>query len=402
MKIITEAKEFEKVFMQLLDKYENYFWITAWAGIGSKPYKKLIENQSKIKKIVVGLHFYQTHPEFIKTFLQNENVKFIKQPSGTFHPKTFLFFNSENDWNIIIGSANFTQAAFNINSEVSVLISNNDKNSKEVLNNTIKTVEKFWSHGKHFNDEELIDYTRFWNNFKPQLGSLSGNYSKHESNEKIKSKPLFQIPVAKMAWSEFVREIFNDKYHTFENRLKVLELVQNIFKENESFETIDLEKRKFIAGIPNNLPVENGIDWGFFGSMQGAGTFKKKIIENDKYIAKAINSIPISGQITKNHYLKFVENYQKAFEGNFLGTATRLLTMKRPDVFVCLNNKNRKLLCKAFGIAQSGMNYEKYWEDIILRIYDSDWWSRPEPKNRNEENICETRAAFLDSLYYIE
>ena len=402
MKIITEAKEFEKVFMQLLDKYENYFWITAWAGIGSKPYKKLIENQSKIKKIVVGLHFYQTHPEFIKTFLQNENVKFIKQPSGTFHPKTFLFFNSENDWNIIIGSANFTQAAFNINSEVSVLLSNNDKNSKEVLNKTIKTVENFWSHGKHFNDEELIDYTRFWNNFKPQLGSLSGNYSKHESNEKIKSKPLFQIPVAKMAWSEFVREIFNDKYHTFENRLKVLELVQNIFKENESFETIDLEKRKFIAGIPNNLTVESGIDWGFFGSMQGAGTFKKKIIENDKYIAKAINAIPISGQITKSHFLKFVENYQKAFEGNFLGTATRLLTMKRPDVFVCLNNKNRKLLCKAFGIAQSGMNYEKYWEDIILRIYDSDWWSRPEPKNRNEEKICKTRAAFLDSLYYIE
>ena len=46
------------------------------------------------------------------------------------------------------------------------------------------------------------------------------------------------------------------------------------------------------------------------------------------------------------------------------------------------------------------MTYDRYWTDIIERIFDSDWWLNPDPKNEQEEQISETRAAFLDALYY--
>lgn len=76
--------------------------------------------------------------------------------------------------------------------------------------------------------------------------------------------------------------------------------------------------------------------------------------------------------------------------------------MKRPDVFVCLDTKNRSALCKDFEIVQSGLDYERYWTDIIERIFDSQWWINPKPKNKKENNVSNSRAAFLDSIYYEE
>ena len=74
--------------------------------------------------------------------------------------------------------------------------------------------------------------------------------------------------------------------------------------------------------------------------------------------------------------------------------------MKRPDTFICFDSKNESALCKDFGIIKSDMNYDRYWDDIIERIYDSDWWQNPNPKNDKEFKVSEARAAFLDSIYY--
>jgi len=48
------------------------------------------------------------------------------------------------------------------------------------------------------------------------------------------------------------------------------------------------------------------------------------------------------------------------------------------------------------------MNNERYWEDVILRIYDSDWWQNPVHKNEIESKIHDSRSAFLDSIYYLK
>ena len=76
--------------------------------------------------------------------------------------------------------------------------------------------------------------------------------------------------------------------------------------------------------------------------------------------------------------------------------------MKRPDVFVCVDSRNLRELCKEFGIRQAGMTYDRYWEDIIERIRDAKWWNCPKPREPEESAIWEARAAFLDALYYRE
>ena len=399
MKIITTPGKLENEFLKLLDEYSNYYWTTAWASSKSKPFEKLVKNQKRINQIIVGIHFYQTHPEFIETFLDNENVKFIEQPQGTFHPKLFLFHNNDKDWKLIIGSANFTKSAFTQNTEISTLITPQDLNSNKVLESAFTFIKKTWNEAKYFTIDDLENYRTIWKNQKPKLNSLSGNYG--NITKKI-SKPIHLSSIMNMKWEDFIENVKNAEYHSLKSRIGVLETSKKLFKKSNSYSDLNDDERKFIAGLPNKLIVEDGIDWAYFGSMRGNGIFSNRIGNNEIEISNALDEIPLFGQITKTHYNRFLIHFRKVFSGNNLITASRLLAMKRPDTFVCLSSKNKSSLCKNFGIIQSGLDYERYWNDIILRIYDSEWWINPNPKNEDERKVSNGRSAFLDALYYEE
>lgn len=400
MKIISNSKVLESEFLRLQKQYNEFYWMTAWASNSKEVFEQLKKSKGKIKKIIVGLHFYQTHPDFISEFMNVDEVRYIKQPNGTFHPKVFLFYNSDLEWEVIIGSSNFTNAAFSVNTEVSTLITSKDNDGIIVLKDLINILDDVWKDSNRFSDSELEQYVKVWKNYKSKIRSLSGEYSGFGSGKRKKRKLIFHVPAAMMNWDEFMEGVYNEKYHALESRIGVLKIAKGLFRNTNSFSELGLEERKFIAGIPNKLEVADYIDWGYFGSMQGAGKFMNKIISNDINISNAIDSIPLEGQITKAHFDEFVKQYKKAFNGNFLATGTRLLAMKRPDIFVCLDSKNKSALCQGFGIVQAGLEFNRYWEDIVLSIFDAEWWLNPTPKNETEKFVSEARAAFLDSLYY--
>lgn len=404
MKIITSSKILQSEFNQLLDKYKTYYWATAWASNSSPFFNKLIENKNKIEKIVVGLHFYQTHPDFIKEFIDFKKVHFIEIPDGTFHPKVYLFYNNDKDWKVILGSSNFTNSAFLKNVEVNVVISSFDIDRDINLLQLKNIIDKSYNEGKYFEELDYYNYLNVWKNQQSKIKSLSGKYGSKGTTP----IPLYKVLVANRTWSEYMKKINLEGKETLNHRLFVLEYANEIFKQNKHFCDIEVEQRKFIAGIPNYLNNDGNILWGVFGSMKGAGIFKNRIIENDINISNALDQIPENGTITKIHYESFIENFQKAFIGTQLenakniGTATRLLAMKRPDTFVCLDNRNKSELCRDFGIKQSEINFENYWDEIIQRIFDCNWWINPITRNKKEQRISKARAAFLDSIYYKE
>lgn len=404
MKILTTPQALEKEFMRLLDSYTNYYWATAWASSSTSMFNELVSRRSQIKKITVGIHFYQTHPNFIETFVNDDRVHFIEQPDGVFHPKTYLFYSTDTKWEVIVGSANFTDSAFTKNVEANILITSKDTDSQNILCDIKNLIEKCWTQGKTFNESDLDSYRKTWANQQTKIRSLSGNYG----SNKNKSKPIHTVEVANRTWKQYVAKVKAEGVDTLRDRIFVTDLAKSIFNGVKNFHEIKTEERKFIAGIPNNLDNDGNFLWGVFGSMMGAGIFKNKIIENDTSISLALDKIPTIGIVTKKHYIEFVELYQNAFIGtklenaNNLATATRLLSMKRPDTFVCLDSKNKSKLCRDFGIIQYNMNFERYWEEIIQRIYDCNWWINPNPKNEVEIQISNARAAFLDSIYYEE
>lgn len=404
MKLIVNQNDLKKEFKRLTKKYRDFYWATAWAGINSQPFEDLVKYERKIMQIVVGIHFYQTHPVFISQFIGNKNVRYILQPEGTFHPKIYLFYNSDSDWEMIVGSSNFTNSAFNTNKEAAILVSNGDSNSKSIYEDARKFIAQGWQDGTTLNRNQLEKYRVAWENQRPKINSLSGRYG----GEKKTSKSIHEVAIISKTWKQFVSEVKNETSHGVKRRLRVIEISNNLFARVEHFSELLEEERKFIAGIPNSLTLKGSEYWGYFGSMKGAGIFKNRIITNDIRISKALDQIPVSGQITRKHYESFIKLYHKIFIGtrleraNNIATASRLLAMKRPDVFVCYNVKNKGHFGVDFGVVQKGMNYDRYWDDIIERIYDCDWWLNPDPSDTIEMKVSMARAAFLDSLYYVK
>jgi HKD family nuclease len=397
MKLITSPKELIKEFKQLIEEYDNFYWATAWASKNFDIFDELLKNKSKIQKIVVGIHFYQTHPDFIKEFLDDDRVRFTEQPDGTFHPKLYLFTKNSGEWALIIGSANFTKAAFEKNAEASLLVTHKDNNSNGIHTEALHFIEEKFCEGEIFSETDIENYRSVWKNKQKQIENLSGQYG--ELYKKSKSKPIYKNDIITRNWDDFVFEVKKEKH--FKERLKVIDFVRKLFKDTSHFNELEDDKRKFIAGVSNKL---NEADWKLFGSMTGNGIFVNRVMENDSNISKALDEIPLFGLIEKTHYDNFIETFKKSFIGtklenaNNLGTATRLLCMKRPDIFICLDSENKSKLCKSFEISQK-IDYEKYW-DIIEMIYDSDWYQNPKPKDEQERKISEARAAFLDSLFY--
>ena len=401
MKLITTATELENEFRRLTNQYDNFYWATAWASSGSKLFNDLMANKHKIKKIVVGIHFYQTHPDFIEAFLNDDYVRFIQQPEGTFHPKLYLFSNNIDKWELIIGSANFTLEAFSRNTEASILISNNDDNALDTYQNAMTLVEQTFTEGKTFQKEDLEQYRTFWHYQRQKIKSLSGQYGSKDR----KPKPVHEVKIMARSWDDFVKKVRNDPTHGLNHRLRVIDIAKELFASVKHFSDLTADQRKFIAGIPNNLNTKGAENWAFFGNMKGSGVFANRINKNDINISNALDYIPNEGNITKGQYDNFITEFKKAFIGTRLENArnlaaTRLLCMKRPDTFVCYSGGNRSALCKDFGIIQFQMDYERYWDDIIERIYDSIWWQNPNPKNNTEIKVCNASAALLDSLYY--
>ena len=394
MKLLITSTQLETEFKRLTKQYKNFYWATAWAGVGSKHFDDLVSNNDKIKKIVVGIHFYQTHPDFIQTFLDNKNVKFVNQPQGTFHPKLYLFHNTDTDWEIIVGSSNFTREAFNKNTEANTLVDCRDNNSEDFLQTAFKLIEESWKISKTFSETDLLRYKTIWKNQRPKIKSLSGLYGSDEND----SKPIHEVPVINMTWKEFVARIRKEDAHGLDRRLDVIDISQELFSSVEHFSELQDDERKFIAGAPTKYNPY----WGYFGSMKGRGDFVHEIIVNNKDISIALDQIPLSGQITRTHYDNFVKHFSNVFSGNYVGVASRLLAMKRPDVFYCLTSKNQKKFCKDFDVRKSEIDYKGYWEHIIERIYDSEWWLNPTASTKQEKQISSARAAFLDAIYYEE
>lgn len=394
MKFITDHNELSEVFTQLCNRYRHYKWAVAWAGdVHGFDHANLLKRfEQKINKIVVGLHFYQTAPSFIEQYISNKAVRFLYQTDGTFHSKIYLFYDSEKEWSALVGSSNFTNSGFHNNEEANILLTQND--GVGVFSQISTYIDKLWDEGKYFSTEELKAYKDSCKYQKRNLKSLS-SLNNH-------SKPYMTSSIDVKNWGDYVAEVISQDSHNTHERVRLLSKARELFKTYKQFDQMPLNVRKCLAGFESTMNDYDGesIDWKFFGSMQGAGTYKHAIIEKIK-IGRALDTIPLTGSISKVQF----DAYCKAFDNwsNPLACATRLLAIKRPDWFVCIDSKNRRELSLMMKVPQSRLTLQNYWEEVVMRVQNSIWYNDDSRKEEGiETDIWNYRVAMLDCLCYKE
>ena len=390
MKLINANNVLKTTLSRLVNKCENISFAVAWASAGIEIFQEVIRKRKNIHKSVIGTHFYQTHPDVLDAFVNDKNIHFMLQPNGVFHPKIYLFWN-DNEWEVLIGSANLTVGALTNNSEVMVLISGT-KSDTSLKGKVLTLIEDYWEESRMVSADDARAYRAFWERNQSSLRRLSGQYGQF-----ARSKSPIESNIMTMTWEQFIDKVKENPHHGFKGRCRLLKLVHEKFKVTTHFLDMENEVRKTIAGLPNTYNK----NWDWFGSMRGDGIFHSAINNNNGCISSALDNIPISGPVTGEQYKAYLEEFCKAFVDvkNRVATASRLLAMKRPDYFVCLDSKNKKELCNSFGIAKK-VDYGRYWEEIIERIMDSVWWNEPRPNNGEDWNVWDGRAAMLDAIFY--
>jgi hypothetical protein len=322
-------------------------------------------------------------------------MQFVKQGSGVFHPKVYLFESSKDDWAYLIGSANFTASAFSTNSEACLLVEASDDPTGATRRGVEAALAGYWKLSEPFEPDELASYRSLWKLFHQKRRGMADDFG-----DKTRGRSLLATDLIKMTWPRYLKTVLNEKRQYIDERIEVLEKARELFDDNKSFRRMSPTERKGIAGIAT---LESEVPWGWFGSMFGNGTFRSIVNANSSALSRALDAIPPRGEVRKEHYDNFIRTYLTAFpqrRQHGLATATRLLTMKRPDYFVCFDSANRKGICAAFGIALHHHDYERYWNSVIERILLTEWWRSPRPLAKRGSSIWDGRSAFLDTLYY--
>lgn len=394
MKLISTNSELRKQLKRLIEKYSHISIATAWASADTDAFRALGSNEAKIVKAVIGTHFYQTHPDVLDQFAGSKKVKFILQPDGVFHPKVYLFWRRDA-WEVVIGSPNLTVGALTKNSELSVLITSED-GTPTLKDEITRVIDGHWDEAKTVLPAEAESYRKLWKLKARDLKKVADIFG-----GKLATKPATQSKIMPMEWTEYLAAIRKDKSHGFKDRLELISEIREYFQNHQHFNDMDLDVRKGIAGLPSkSKTIKN---WAWFGSMKGAGTFAGLINTSNEAFSSALDEIPLVGEIRREHYDRFIEQYLKAYEGgrDGLATATRLLAMKRPDVFLCVDAQNKKRLADDVGIVRADqLDYERYWEEVVERLMQSPWWQSPEPSNALEREAWHARAAMLDAIFY--
>ena len=76
MKLLFTPHEITAQFRRLTGQYSFFDWPVAWASTEFTGFDLLTKHRNKIRRLVVGTEFHQTHPNFIAEFQHEPSVRF--------------------------------------------------------------------------------------------------------------------------------------------------------------------------------------------------------------------------------------------------------------------------------------------------------------------------------------
>ncbi|ROT95415.1 hypothetical protein EB810_10040 [Altererythrobacter sp. FM1] len=403
MKIgLLDAGKTRSVLKRLIKDYDDIQIAVAW-GYNGKLADLLMENSGKFRSVTFGLNGFATSPDLVARLIGTKNAFIAKADTGIFHLKLYLF-RAGGIAQAIVGSANFTKGGLDKNYEACVSIEG--PADADIFKQIQRDLSGYDVLKQRVTQTLADSYRRQYDAARKQRGQRDPILPDDKNGGRGLTSPL-----AIMSWEEFAATVKLDPHHNFKRRMTLLREIQRLFASVERFSDLTAPEWKGIAGtLGKSERIAVGLDihdWGWFGSMGGNGDFAGLISRRDRQLSDAVDCIPRKDPVTREDFEEYCRRFRKAFTdagahhvGEF-PTATRLLAMKRPDMFVCANGKNKDNLAEALNFAPSTLSLANYWDRIILPIQSSPWYNAPHPSGGDGE-LWDYRVAMLDTLYYDE
>ncbi|MFY8329153.1 hypothetical protein [Pseudoalteromonas sp. ZZD1] len=154
-------------------------------------------------------------------------------------------------------------------------------------------------------------------------------------------------------------------------------------------------------------PSTYNFDVEWFCSTKSAKGFHQMMADLPGLFDDALVNIPLEGEVSEADYQQFVVGYLLAFNGSdekpTLAPATRLLAMRRPDIFTPINNTRLDALCSALGITKlNNRDFERYWQDIVQTIHAMSWFKMATGSNELEQQLVSIKALLPCLFYYAD
>jgi hypothetical protein len=351
-------------------------WATTHEG-SARHWKSM--NLEKVKKAVIGDEFAQTEPWVLRQLLAMGELR-IGRCQGTFHPKLYIGYRGARA-RAIVGSANLTAAAFSTNAEISVLLEGSSSDER------MKALADFhraqWTNGEKIDSDWIDAYELKWK-LRPLV---------NRSVWRVNS-----IDDLRMSWHRYYSVLLSQEDRTPVIRIfqdhpsyqRELDNTLDIFMRHPRFSEIPPEERRILMGL-------RGKSSGLIGSMDAARDAKEIVKTTPATIGRYLDLIPMDGDVP----IALVEEVVRgllAIKGVKLAVATRLLTVKRPDIFVSVNNGSKPKLKRVMG--GGALLKAEHYVDLLKLIWATDWYRSPAPVDAQQRSAWQRRVGLLDAIFY--
>lgn len=371
--------------------------MTAWAtaGHGKAAHWRALPLE-RLDRALIGIHFAQTEPWVLRTLgAVPGRLRVVEDTRGVFHPKMTLGLRG-SEARAILGSSNFTVGGFGGNTELNVLLSGST--DEDPLRAIVETFDAEWSsaRAREVDEDWLARYERAHAR-RPKPKGLPPAPKSKTPPEVASAHDLL------LDWGEYYHLIASRERHTLANGIQIhvfdhedLSYLQEIEACRQAFEAWPV-----FAEMPESAR-QRVTGWGpdtsgYFGRNGGAGNFKKLVRTTPEKLGRHLDRMPLTGQV-QGSLAADVLNGLVDIHGVGLGVASRMLAVKRPDMFVTLNGANRRGVRAIFGRAPSAVKTYVDWHE---QIWAFPWAQAPRPRaGRDERRVWRARVALMDTLIY--
>lgn len=388
---ITSNAALLQALRDLAEWSEDIWMAFAWATAqGGKAEHWRALPLHKVRRAVIGTSFSQTEPWALEELGKvKERLRVVPDSDEVFHPKVILGRRGSK-MRAIVGSANFTTAAYSKNAELNLFLKGLDGDPE--LRALKRFIDKQFEAADPFDPAWLPGYVLAWKAARRRRHFVPGSPLVITSPDSLD-----------MSWAEFVSLIEAQDGRPLEKGARLhlrgvfasyqgeLDRAQAVLSSGKPFARLLPEERMLLIGVGR-------LSCGLLGHMGRAISARTIVSKRPEVIGRVLDRLPLTKAVSKQHLADIVHD-MLAIHGVGLAVGSRLLTAKRPDLFVSANKGSNKNLSVLLGM--STISSSEHYMELLERVWSTEWYRSGRPTSAQARSLWSRRAAMLDAAVYV-